>query len=323
MPNIRSPRAGSMQFWPRIQVDRVLPRVRTWPEGDSKVLGFSGYKVGMTHIFYTDAKKASLTKGEEIFCPATVIECPPIKVAGIRFYKKDNYGLKAVSDIFADNLDKELGKRIILPKKKKAVEPTNFDDLRLIVYNQPKKTSIGKKVPDLFEVGVKGKKDEKLKTAKELLGKEISVKDVFKAGNLVDIHGISKAKGLQGPVKRFGISLRSHKSEKTKRGPGSLGGWQGQAHFMYRVAHAGRMGYHQRIEFNKWILKISDDPKEIIPKGGFIRYGNVKNTYVLVKGSIPGTSKRGLIMTFPQKPNSHNHPTDAPSIQYISIESKQ
>nr|AJS12251.1 50S ribosomal protein L3P [uncultured archaeon] len=323
MPNIRMPRHGSMQFWPRKQVDRVVPRIRSWPDGDSKILGFSGYKVGMTHVFITDTKKASLTKGEEIFCPVTVVECPPIKVAGIRFYKKDNYGLNAVSDVYADNLDKELARTIILPKKKKATEPSNFDDIRLIVYTQPKNTSIGKKKPEVYELGIKGKKEDKLKNAKELLGKEISVKDVFKPGQLVDVHGITKAKGFQGPVKRFGVSLRRHKSEKTKRGPGSLGGWQGQAHFMYRVAHAGRMGYHQRIDSNKLVIKVSDEPKEINPKGGFIRYGNVKNTYVLIKGSIAGTSKRSLIFTFPLRGNLNNISTDSPQVQYISLESKQ
>jgi len=45
---------------------------------------------------------------------------------------------------------------------------------------------------------------------------------------MVDSKTFTKGKGFQGPVKRFGISLRSHKSEKVIRGPGSLGPWKGQ-----------------------------------------------------------------------------------------------
>ncbi len=213
---------------------------------------------------------------------------------------------------------------ISAPKKKsKSVdEVADFDDLRLIVYSQPKLTGIGKKKPQLFEMGVGGKKEEKVKAAKELLGKEVSVKDVFKEGQQIDIHGITRAKGLQGPVRRFGVGLRHHKSEKTRRGPGSLGAWQAQGHTMYRVAHAGRMGYHQRIEFNKWLLRIGTEPKEINPKGGFLRYGVVKNHYLLVKGSVAGTPRRSVIMTFPMR-ESTKIPSEAPVINYVSLESKQ
>ncbi|MBI5072518.1 50S ribosomal protein L3, partial [Candidatus Woesearchaeota archaeon] len=113
-----------------------------------------------------------------------------------------------------------------------------------------------------------------------------------------------------------------HKSEKTKRGPGSLGGWISQAHFMYRVAHAGQMGYHNRTEWNKWIVKISDKPEEINPKGGFIHYGNVKNEYILVKGSVQGPAKRLIRFNIPKRPDKLV-PKDAPSIVYTSLEAKQ
>ena len=324
MPTTRNPRYGSMQFWPRSQTKRTVARIRNWQGDDSKVLGFQGYKAGMTHIMITDNKKTSLTKGEEIFCPVTVIECPPLKVAGIRFYKNSAYGSVAVSDVYSGNLDKELARKITLPKKKTktADDIKEFDDLRLIVYSQPKLTPLGRKKPDMFEIGLGGKKEDKLKHAKDLLGKEISVKDVFKEGQQVDINGITRAKGLQGPVRRFGVSLRHHKSEKVRRGPGSLGGWKGQGHTMYRVAHAGRMGFHQRTEYNKWLMKIGNEPKEINPNGGFVHYGLVNNPYILIKGSVPGIVKRTVILTFPRRETT-KIPSEAPAITYISLESKQ
>ena len=85
-----------------------------------------------------------------------------------------------------------------------------------------------------------GSIEEKFKFAKENLGKEILILDVFKQGDQIDVHSITKGKGFQGPVKRFGITIRTHKSEKAKRNPGSLGPWYGHAHFMWKVPHYKR-----------------------------------------------------------------------------------
>ena len=88
MPRVRSPRAGSMQFWPRSRSRNEVARIRTWPESkESKLLGFAGYKVGMTHLLINDNGQNSMTKGTDIFCPVTIVECPPLKTASIRFYK--------------------------------------------------------------------------------------------------------------------------------------------------------------------------------------------------------------------------------------------
>jgi large subunit ribosomal protein L3 len=79
MGNIRFPRAGSLQYWPRKRSRRVHARVRSWQTvKDAKPLAFAGYKVGMTHIIYTDNKANSMTKGSDISMPVTIIECPSI-----------------------------------------------------------------------------------------------------------------------------------------------------------------------------------------------------------------------------------------------------
>ncbi|RUA19603.1 MAG: 50S ribosomal protein L3, partial [Flavobacteriia bacterium] len=85
--------------------------------------------------------------------------------------------------------------------------------------------------------------------------------------DICNIYGRIGEKGFQGPVKRHGVSLRSHKSEKTIRGPGNLGAWTGNR--SWTVAHAGQTGYHLRTEWNKWVLKIGDNPEEVNRKGGF------------------------------------------------------
>jgi large subunit ribosomal protein L3 len=306
MPQIRKPRKGSLQFWPRKRAKRHYARVKYWaPFNEPKPLGFAGYKVGMTHALFTDTRKTSVTKGMEVSFPTTVIECPPLKVSSVRFYKKTNSGSTLISEVFADKLDKELSRKIPIPKKiKKKIEDTkDFDDIMLLVYTQPKLTGIGKKKPELFEIAIGGKKEDKLKYAKEKLGKEITVNDVLKQGQQIDVHAITKGKGYQGPVKRFRIGLKPHKSEKSRRQPGSLGGWSEQGHVMWRVAHAGQMGYQQRTEYNKLILKIGNKPTEINPKGGFLSYGLVKNDYILVKGGVIGPKKRVIRLNYAIRPN--------------------
>jgi large subunit ribosomal protein L3 len=323
MPHGVNPRYGSMQYWPRKRAKGSRAKVGTWP-GNQNVLGFAGYKVGMTHVMITDNKPTSETKGQDIVCPVTIVECPALKVIGVRFYKKTNYGLQPLSQVFCENVDKTLSRSICVPKKpaKKFDDFKAYDDIAIIVCTQPRLTSIGKKKPEVFEIRIGGKIEDKAKIAKEKLGKEISLSDVFKEGESIDIHAITKGKGFQGPVKRFGISMKSHKSEKARRNPGSLGGWSAQGHVMYRVAHAGQMGYHIRTDFNKQILKIGNNAEEIMQKGGFIRYGLIKSQYALISGSLPGAKKRLITLTHPLRPD-RNVPKEAPSITYISRESKQ
>lgn len=314
----RRPRFGSLAYYPRKRAKRQTARIRYWAKiKDAKLLGFAGYKVGMIHLMIADNNPNSMTKGETISCPATIIECPPLKAASVRFYKETIDGLKVVSDIFAENLDKELERKIAVPKSKKKIEDiTDFDDLKVLIYTQPKVTGIGKKKPELLEIAIGGKKEEKLAYAKSILGKEINVNDIFQEGNQMDIHVITKGKGLQGPMKRFGIGRKSHRSEKGRKNPGSLGPWKGQTNIMWKVPHAGQTGYFQRTEFNKWLLKIGQKGEEINPKSGFLRYGLVKNKYIIVKGSIGGPKKRLIRFNHAIRPHK-NTPKEAPIIKKI------
>jgi large subunit ribosomal protein L3 len=319
------PRHGSMQYWPRVRSKRSYARIRSWASiKDVKLLGFAGYKVGMTHIIVYDQGVHSMTKGMDVSMPVTIIECPPVKIAGVRFYKQTEDGWRIVTEILADKLDKEFGRKVPLPKKtpKTIDSVTDYDDISLLIYTQPKLATIGKKKPEVFEIVLGGNRDEKIAFAKEKLGKEIRIQDTFAPGQFVDAHMVTKGKGVQGPVKRFGVPIRGHKSEKTKRGPGSLGAWCGQPHMMYRVAHAGKMGYHMRTEYNKQILKISDKPEEVNPKGGFMRYGMIHNPFILIYGSVGGASKRLIRLNAAIRPNKKITPS-APQITYIHKASHQ
>ena len=79
------------------------------------------------------------------------------------------------------------------------------------------------------------------------------------------------------------------------------------------------MGYHQRTEFNKKVIKVGTEGAEITPKGGFLNYGEVRNTYVLIHGSVPGPTKRPIRIrdatTLPkgQQPRQSTSPMCRPS----------
>lgn len=323
-----SPRHGSMQFWPRARAKKEVARIRTFPTiTEVQPVGIAGYKVGMTHVTFTDNRKNSRTKGDLVRWPVTVIEVPPMQVIGARFYKDDYKGINPGIEIKAEKLDKELARRITLPKKSSKkitdIKPEDYNDVRLILATQPGLTGIGKKKPSILEMGLGGNMEEKYNYVKENLGKTLEAKDIFKEGDLIDSHGVTKGKGFQGAVKRFGINLRESKSEKTIRGSGSLGPWKAQAHVMYRVPAAGKMGFHLRTEYNKVLVKISENPEEVNVKGGYLRYGEVKNPCLLIKGSIQGSSKRLITFNKALRPNKKLQIGQMPSLEYISTESKQ
>ncbi|MBT3984742.1 50S ribosomal protein L3 [archaeon] len=320
MPTKHHPHRGSMQFWPRARCRKHCAKVKSWVDSkENSALGFIGYKVGMTHVWLKEANANSPRANMNVSTPVTVIECPPVKVYSIRLYKQDEDGSKIISEIFSKKVDKELARKTKIAKKS-GEEKEDFDRVMLTIYTQPKLTGMGKKKPDLIEVGVGGKDNkEKLEFAKGLLDKEVKLSDVLKEGELVDVHGVTKGKGFCGTIKKFGVKRLQHKSEKKIRGIGTLGAWTTKK-VQYTVAQPGRYGYHLRTEYNKQIVKIGDKVEEINPKGGFLRFGFLKNDYVLIRGSVPGATKRPITLIKAIRPKGL-----IPKIEltYTSLESKQ
>ncbi|HLD38073.1 MAG TPA: 50S ribosomal protein L3 [Candidatus Nanoarchaeia archaeon] len=297
----KSPRKGSLQFWPRKRAKKVLPRVN-WnviPTGSVKNLkGFIAYKAGMTSALVKDKTQNSMTKDKEIIIPATILECPPLKIFSVRFYKNN----QLVKEILAGQLDKELKRTVKLPKKTPEkidnIKLEEYDDISIIVYSQPKKIGI-KKRPDLEEIGLAGSFDEKISFVKENLNKEISIFDVFNGWQIADLRGLTKGKGFSGPVKRFGIKLRFHKTEKGQRKVGSIGPWH-PARVTFRVPMAGQMGMFTRVHYNQKIISLGKNPKNDNEKLKNIKnYGDIKSDYILIAGSVQGPAKRQLLITAP------------------------
>lgn len=297
MPKKHKPRAGSLQYWPRKRARRIYPSVKNYPDSNEpKPLAFAGYKAGMTKILFTDNRRGSPTQGQTVSHAVTVLETPPMLVLGIRFYSNGT----PTGEIYKKDLPKDLRKYLKISKKSK--EPKNYNEIRLIACTQPKRSGLGKEKPEVFEISMGGNLEEKTKKAKELLGKELKIDDIFKEGDFVDAIGVTKGKGFQGVVKRYGVKLRGRKDEQHHRQIGVIGA-EGVARVLYSIPQPGQLGFHRRTEFNKQIYKIGRNPKEVTPDGGFVNYGLIKGGYVLLKGSVPGPKKRLIVLRAPMRPH--------------------
>ncbi|MEI6731214.1 MAG: 50S ribosomal protein L3 [archaeon] len=303
MPPTR-PRWGSLQFWPRKRAAKFLPSANWKPVKGQGLLGLIAYKAGMATVIVKDNTEASMTKGKKMALPVTILEVPGMKIFSVRFYKNT----KVLKDVIVAN-DKELKHIVKVPASLKPFDsqiPADYDDIRLVVFTLANKTAF-KKTPDILEVAVSA--PNKLDYVKTLIGKEITMKDFLDKKELLDVHAVSKGKGLEGPVPRMGLSLKGHKSEKGVRRPGSLGPWH-PARVTFRTPMSGQLGWFTRVVYNlNLITSGTIAEKNINPGTGFKHYGNIKTSYMIIHGSIPGPVKRAVLVV--------------PAIRPTKLQSKQ
>ena len=332
MAKSHRPRRGSLAFSPRKRAKSEVPRIRSWAEEDKpKIAGFAGYKAGMTHVMMLDDRSRSLTEGMEISVPVTVLEVPPMNVVAIRAYESFNGGLRPMGEAWSNNPNEGLSRAITAPKKAHGLSiedlrsmSEEISEIRILAHTNPMLvTGIPKKVPDLMEMPISCENiADQIKFAQGLLSQQLSISDVFEIGDLLDVSAVTKGKGTQGPVKRWGIAIQKRKHARTgkKRHVGNLGPWH-PARISWRIPQLGQMGYQQRTEYNKRIMLIGADGSDITPEGGFPGYGIVRNQYILLKGSLPGPVKRLVRMRKATRPGMNQ--VNAPQLLYVSKESKQ
>jgi large subunit ribosomal protein L3 len=277
-----------------------------------------------------DNRPKSPLFGREVVKEVTVVETPPIYVYGLRAYIKSPKGLRTLCEVQTKTLPKHAERSLVIakdydPAQPQAVIESRLQDiveLRALALTQPGRTGMGKKSPDLLEIKVGG---DDVKAAydyaKGLLGKEIRAKDLYAEGSIVDTTSISKGKGFAGAVKRFGVKVMPnwHKHRKGHRVVGAIS--PSKPHMMFTVPRPGKMGFHQRTEYNKLILKVSENPQDINVAGGYLHYGLVKGDHLLVDGTLPGPTKRLIRFRYPVRAKSPK--IEAPKIVTISLSSKQ
>ena len=111
------------------------------------------------------------------------------------------------------------------------------------------------------------------------LGSEVKA-DVFEAGDMVDVIGVTKGKGFAGAMKRHGFKglSSSHGTQKKHRSPGSIGACATPARVFKGVRMAGHMGNVRVTTLNLKVIKV--DPERNL---------------MLVRGAVPGP-RGGLVM---------------------------
>ena len=319
MPRRHSPRRGSLQFWPRKRAKRIFPRI-TIPsrEKDVKIEGFAGWKAGMTHVQYIDTNSKSPAYGKTITKSVTILDVPELFVAGIKYYSNTHEGKKCIGQTLT-KLPKDLEKNIEKIGSSKNIDKGKSIDVNLIVVTQPSKSGMKKSNSDIFELPVTGTDTKKkIEYAESLLGKEISAKDIFRVGEFIDVSAVTKGHGYKGPVKRYGIRIQTRKDKQMHRHVGSLGPTTPRR-VMWQVPQAGQYGFFTRTEYNKRVILIGDDPKSITPKGGFLSYGLIPKSFIVIEGSAPGHKKRLVMM----RKSVRTRAFQPVEISYISLESKQ
>ena len=308
-----------------------MPRIRSWPDGPKQpaIEGFAGFKVGMTHAFIVDYRKRSTTAGQEVSVPVTVVEVPPLRVAGARLYARGPYGLRIVGEVWGAGLPAELGRRLPPHPASDAVALASFgatagDEVRVIVHTQPQLlTGVPSKSPNLFEVRVSGEKfDERRAFALQQLGQEITADQLAKEGEFLDVVAVTKGFGFQGHIQRWGVKLQPRKNSKHRRMIGTLGP-HNPSFVTYRIPQAGQQGYHRRTQYNLRILKVVKDPRvdRITPAGGFPHYGEVQSACIVLHGSLPGPAKR--LVRFRAPLRSRVGSVEKVDLRYFSTRSKQ
>lgn len=333
-----APNRGSLGFRPRAKAKRESARWRNYPayidESDQPVIaGFAGYKVGMTHVIKVEEKIRDPRFKQEKLMATTVIELPLTRVFGLRLLKiGENGHLQVVGEVWhpiPSGEKKDFRRSLRTPdmdeaeyKQKLEALKSKVDstfEVRLLMYTLPRNAGFAKKKPDIIETKVGGKDIQKnFDFAVELMGKEFNFADHFKEGDFIDVTSVTKGKGFSGAVKRHGVKIMPRKKRKGRRVVGSIGAWH-PARTPWTVPRPGQMGYHQRTEYNKKILKYSENPRDINPKGGWKQYGVVRSPFVLIEGSIPGPAKRLIrVRKAMRKPVSKYPQTEEIKLSYIS-----
>lgn len=134
---------------------------------------------------------------------------------------------------------------------------------------------------------------------------------MFAKDEMIDVIGVTRGHGMEGVTKRFGVTRLPRKTHKGLRKVGCIGAWH-PARVSFTVARAGQHGYHHRTEANKKIFRLvtksegvdtssgSTDfdltEKSINPLGGFPRYGNITEDFIMLKGCVVGPRKRVLTL---------------------------
>ncbi len=206
-------------------------------------LGLVGRKIGMTRIFAEDG--ASI--------PVTVLDMSSNHVSQIKTVDVDGY------------------------------------DAIQIAYGTRKASRINKAQAGHFaKAGVEGARGmAEFRVAADVAaqhqaGAAVSV-EIFQAGQLVDVSGVTQGKGFAGTIKRhhFGSQRATHGNSRSHNVPGSIGQAQDPGRIFPGKRMSGHLGAAARTVQNLEVVRV-----------------DAERQLLLVKGAVPG-SKGGDVVVAP------------------------
>jgi len=333
------PRQGHLGYLPKRRTKHTKGTIRSYPKDDKTkpvhLTAFMGYKAGMTHVArYFEKREGKKTIKKDIVDPVTVIETPPIKIVGLKGYIETPRGLRALTTVWAQTIPQGVirrfyknfytsGKKAFTKyaekwkKDPKAKDHVNRDLARISKYcqvvrvmaaTQIEKCKLRQRKAHLMEIQVNGGSvADKVKWATSKFESEVSVGEVFTENEMVDTIAITRGKGTQGVIKRFGVARLPRKTHRGLRKVACIGAWHPSA-VKWTVARVGNLGYYHRTQMNQKVYRVGSgairgtannasteadpDAKNITPLGGFPHYGIVNEDFMLVRGSVMGPRKR-------------------------------
>jgi large subunit ribosomal protein L3e len=363
------PRSGNLGYMPKRRTKHTKGTIRAFPKDDKNkpvhLTAFMGYKAGMTHVVrYFEKKEGKKTIKRDIVEPCTIIETPPMKVVGMVGYIDTPRGLRALTTVWAQNLPQGVIRRFYknyycskkrafanyakkYDEKADSKKHVNRDIQRIRKYccvvravcaTQIEKCKLRQRKAHVMEVQVNGGTvSQKVDWTVSKFENEISVGEVFQNNDMCDTIAITRGKGTQGVIKRFGVSRLPCKTRRGNRKVACIGAWHPSA-VKWTVARAGNLGYYHRTQINNKIYRVGagavrgitnnasteTDPhiKNITPIGGFPHYGVVNEDFVMIRGCVAGPKKRQITLRKSLIPVTRSFGSLALDIKFIDTASK-
>jgi len=288
------PRHGNLGFLPRKRTKHHFGKIKSFPKDDASkaphFTAFMTYKAGMTHIVRDVDRPGSKLHKKEIAEGVTILEAPPMIVAGFVGYVETPRGLRALTSVWAGHLSEEVKRRFYKNwQKSKQKAFTKYQKawseagkssgeqpmaaeiarakkycqvIRAICHTQISKAKIGRKKAHVKEIQINGGTvEQKVDFVVGLFEQEVKVADSFSQDEMIDIIGTSRGHGYNGVITRWGCTRLPRKTHRGLRKVACIGTWH-PARMQFQVPRAGQDGYHHRTEINKKIYRIGKSVKD-------------------------------------------------------------
>jgi 50S ribosomal protein L3, bacterial len=203
-------------------------------------IGLVGRKIGMTRIFTDDGASV----------PVTVLDVSNNRVSQVK--TEDNDGYSAVQVAFGSRRNNRVNKAQAGHFAKAGVEAAE------VMREFPVSADVAAQYQAGAAVGA----------------------DIFQAGQMVDVSGVTQGKGFAGTIKRhnFKSQRASHGNSRSHNVPGSIGMAQDPGRVFPGKRMAGHMGAVKSTVQNLEVVRVDAD-----------------RGLLLVKGAVPG-AKGGQVM---------------------------